>query len=64
VTGPSSQRDDCHAKLTPVELLIAHNQDPESGAEVRAWARAHGLTVPARGKLRPKVWGTWRAAHL
>jgi hypothetical protein len=53
VIGPSSQRDDYHAKLTPVELLIAHNQDPESGAEVRAWAR--GLTVPARGKLRPEV---------
>jgi SAM-dependent methyltransferase len=25
---------------------------------------AHGLTVPARGKLRPEVWDTWRAAHL
>jgi SAM-dependent methyltransferase len=30
----------------------------------RAWARAHGVTVPARGKLRREVWDTWRAAHL
>lgn len=32
-------------------------------AEVRAWARAHGVPVPARGKLRPEVWDSWRAAH-
>ena len=30
MTGPASQRDDYHAKLMPVELLIAHNPDPES----------------------------------
>ena len=32
-------------------------------AEVRAWARAAGLAVPGRGKLRPEVWAAWRAAH-
>jgi hypothetical protein len=32
-------------------------------AEVRAWARAHGITVPDRGRLRPDVWDAWRAAH-
>jgi hypothetical protein len=33
-------------------------------ADVRAWAHSHSLAVPARGKLRPEVWDTWRAAHL
>lgn len=34
-----------------------------STAEVRAWARANELTVPARGTLRPEIWDAWRAAH-
>jgi hypothetical protein len=33
-----------------------------STAEVRAWARAQGLSVPDRGRLRPEVWDAWRAA--
>ncbi len=32
-------------------------------AEVRAWARAHGITVPSRGKLRREIWDAWRTAH-
>jgi hypothetical protein len=32
-------------------------------AEVRAWARSHGITVPDRGRLRPEVWHRWHAAH-
>jgi hypothetical protein len=32
-------------------------------AEVRAWARAQGITVPSRGKLRPEIWDAWRTAH-
>jgi len=35
-----------------------------STAEVRAWARANGIAVPDRGKLRPEVWDAWRDAHL
>lgn len=34
-----------------------------STAEVRAWARNHGLAVPDRGRLRPDVLAAWRAAH-
>ncbi|MGH3173592.1 MAG: Lsr2 family DNA-binding protein, partial [Streptosporangiaceae bacterium] len=33
-----------------------------SSAEVRAWARARGLPVPDRGKLRPEIWEAWRSA--
>src|SRR4029077_4641511 len=33
-----------------------------STAEVRAWARAHGLPVPDRGRLRPEIWDAWRSA--
>ena len=30
-------------------------------AEVRRWARAHGLDVPDRGRLRPEIWAAYRA---
>ena len=32
-------------------------------AEVRAWARARGLDVPQRGRLRPEVWAAYHRAH-
>jgi hypothetical protein len=39
-------------------------QAPEpSTAEVRAWARAAGIAVSDRGRLRPEVWTAWRAAQ-
>ena len=34
-----------------------------STAEVRAWARNTGITVPDRGRLRPEIWDAWRTAH-
>ena len=34
-----------------------------STAEVRAWARANGIAVPDRGKLRPDVWMAWQTTH-
>jgi hypothetical protein len=34
-----------------------------STAEVRAWARVNGLTVPDRGRLRPEIHEAWRRAH-
>lgn len=34
-----------------------------STAEVRAWARATGIPVPARGRLRPQIWQQWREAQ-
>jgi hypothetical protein len=37
---------------------------PPTTAEVRAWARASGVDVPDRGRLRPEVWAAYRAAHL
>jgi hypothetical protein len=45
------------------ELAQALSAPEPSTAEVRAWARATGLAVPDRGKLRPEVWDAWRAAH-
>lgn len=50
---------------TAVQVDTATGQPvPEPGtSEVRAWARATGLTVPDRGRLRPDVWAAWRAAH-
>jgi len=58
------------ARLTPLAPAAAAAEPaPAPGvpepftAEVRAWARATGLAVPGRGKLRPEVWAAWRAAH-
>jgi len=34
-----------------------------STAEVRAWARANGLVVPDRGRLRPEIHHAWRHAQ-
>jgi hypothetical protein len=31
--------------------------------QVRAWARAAGVAVPDRGRLRPEVYAAWAAAH-
>ena len=45
------------------ELDQAPDQPGPSTAEVRAWARAAGVAVPGRGKLRPEIWTAWRAAH-
>ncbi len=57
-------------RLTPLSAATATTelaQAPEapepSTAEVRAWARATGLAVSGRGKLRPEVWVAWRATH-
>ncbi len=38
-------------------------QPSPSTAEVRAWARANGLTVPERGRLRPEVHRAWLDTH-
>ena len=35
---------------------------PSTG-ELRAWARAHGLPVSGRGRLRPEVLQAWRDAQ-
>ena len=32
-------------------------------SEVRSWARAGGLSVPDRGRLRPEIWQAWHEAH-
>jgi hypothetical protein len=32
-------------------------------AEIRAWARAQGIAVPDRGRLRPDIREAWRTAH-
>lgn len=34
-----------------------------STADIRAWARANGIAVPDRGRLRPEIHQAWRDAH-
>ena len=38
-------------------------QPAPSTAEVRAWARANGLTVSDRGRLPPEIHRAWHEAH-
>lgn len=46
------------------ELDRAPDAPGPSTAEVRAWVRGYGITVPDRGRLRPEIFNAWRAAHL
>jgi hypothetical protein len=48
---------------TPGEFDAAPAAPEPSTAELRAWARAYGLTVPDSGRLRPEILDAWRAAH-
>jgi hypothetical protein len=41
-------------------ILAAPAAPRPSSAEVRAWARAEGLDVSDRGRLRPEIWDAWR----
>jgi hypothetical protein len=51
------------AAAATTELEQAPGAPDPSTAEVRAWARAAGLVIPSRGKLRPDIWAAWHAAH-
>jgi len=51
------------AGLSAGELDTAPAAPGPSTAEIRAWARACGIDVPERGRLRPEVWEAWRAAQ-
>jgi ERCC4 domain-containing protein len=49
--------------LSDGELDNAPAAPEPSTAEARAWARAHGIDVPERGRLRPEVWQAWTTAQ-
>jgi len=52
------------AAETHPEPVPDENPTPApSVAEIRAWARANGITVPDRGRLRPEIHRAWRDAH-
>jgi hypothetical protein len=51
------------AGLSDSELDSAPAAPEPSTAEVRAWARAHGIDVPKRGRLRPETWEAWTTAQ-
>ena len=44
---------------TDVDLDHVPEAPTPSTAEVRAWARSTGLSVPDRGRLRPEIWAAW-----
>jgi hypothetical protein len=47
---------------TPATSTAPAAPEPTT-SEVRAWARATGITVPDRGRLRPDIWQAWRDAQ-
>jgi hypothetical protein len=57
----------CNVSRQPRSIVTELDQAapaPEpSTAEVRAWARAVGLQVPDRGRLRPDIWQAWHDAN-
>ena len=57
---PASQE---RSSIPDLVLPGAPDQPEPSVAEVRAWARTAGLTVPDRGRLRPEIWAAWRNAQ-
>jgi hypothetical protein len=50
-------------RIDVTELDQAAAAPEPSTAEVRAWARAVGLPVPNRGRLRPDIWQAWHDAN-
>jgi hypothetical protein len=49
--------------LGETDLDVAPAEPEPTTAELRAWASAQGIAVPARGKLSRDVWDAWRAAR-
>ena len=43
--------------------VLPEQQSGPTSAEVRAWARAAGLDIPARGRVRPEFIAAWREAQ-
>ena len=54
--------EDQLARIRAAELPLAGPVPPPepTTADVRAWAREHGIDVPDRGRLRPEVWAAFR----
>lgn len=50
-------------RIDITELDQAAAAPEPSTAEVRSWARAAGLPVSDRGRLRPDIWQAWRDAN-
>lgn len=50
------------AQERPLPDLDGRATSPSTSA-VRTWARANGLAVPDRGRLRPEVFAAWREAN-
>jgi ERCC4-type nuclease len=45
------------------DTLGAPPQPAPTTAEIRGWARANGITVPDRGRLRPEIHQAWQDAQ-
>jgi hypothetical protein len=52
-----------HGAVQPVATVAAADATLPPTAQIRAWARAEGLAVPARGRLRPEIIAAWHDAH-
>ncbi|MEN0139731.1 MAG: histone-like nucleoid-structuring protein Lsr2 [Rhodococcus sp. (in: high G+C Gram-positive bacteria)] len=62
-TDIDAQADDAQSDDVPTADDSSAATPEPSTADVRAWAREHGLPVSDRGRLRAEVWEAYTAAH-
>ena len=60
--GAAGAADAVGGAVTGGVDMAARQREP-STADLRSWARADGLAVPDRGRLRPEIRAAWNAAH-
>ncbi|MDQ1320733.1 MAG: hypothetical protein QG655_1976 [Actinomycetota bacterium] len=64
----SATEDAVLQRISPTTVDLPKPDDTRAAAgpttaEVRAWARDAGLSVPDRGRLRPEIWTAWQEAN-
>jgi hypothetical protein len=62
-TWADDNADTIEAFGPELALATAPTEPGPATAEVRAWARQAGYSVPDRGRLRPEIWQAWREHH-
>lgn len=58
----ANSEDAALQRVSQVNVATRPASAEPSTADVRAWARSAGLTVPDRGRLHPDIWQAWRDA--
>ncbi|MBF8185222.1 Lsr2 family protein [Nonomuraea sp. K274] len=69
---PRRPRQRTQTTASPLDAPAGSHRRPAKGppacegattAQVRAWAKQHGITVPARGRLSTTIWEQYHASR-